>query len=58
MQKGFVNRHREIRKIRNGFRRDDVRLAIICGFGGIGKSVLATTVAKRMEGHFESGQGG
>jgi tetratricopeptide (TPR) repeat protein len=53
MQKGFVGRHREIRRIRDGFRSDNKRLAMICGFGGIGKSVLATTIAKRMENHFQ-----
>ena len=44
----FVGRQREQRAIRRAFLRDEARVALIHGFGGIGKTVLATRVARRL----------
>ncbi|MFQ6059474.1 MAG: CHAT domain-containing protein, partial [Anaerolineae bacterium] len=48
MERGFVGRQREQRLIRRAFIRDQARAALIHGFGGIGKTVLATRVARRL----------
>lgn len=48
MERGFVGRQREQRQIRRAFLRDEARAALIHGFGGIGKTVLATRVARRL----------
>jgi tetratricopeptide (TPR) repeat protein len=53
MKKGFVGRQRELRLIQKDFMSDIKRAAIIYGFGGIGKTVLATRLAQRMDHHFD-----
>jgi len=53
MRQGFVGRTRELRAIREGFVSGTKRAYMIHGFGGIGKSVLATKAALQMEDHFE-----
>jgi tetratricopeptide (TPR) repeat protein len=52
MDRGFVGRHRELRRIRNGFLSGRQRASIIHGLGGMGKSVLATRAATRMQKSF------
>jgi len=53
MKKGFVGRQKELRLIQKGFTSDIKRAAIIYGFGGIGKTVLATRLAQRMDHYFD-----
>ena len=48
MEKGFVARRKELRLLEKGFRSDVKRAAIIYGFGGIGKTALATRFAQKM----------
>jgi CHAT domain-containing protein len=48
MEKGFVARRKELRLLENGFKSDVKRAAIIHGFGGIGKTVLAARFALKM----------
>ena len=52
MEKNFVGRQREMRRIRHGFTRQRKRAFIIHGLGGIGKSVLATRAATKLTRHF------
>lgn len=52
MKKGFVGRERELRILKKAFSSDVKRAAIIYGFGGIGKTVLATRLALRMNRYF------
>jgi hypothetical protein len=52
MKKGFVGRERELRLLQKAFSSDVKRAAIIYGFGGIGKTVLATRLALRMNKYF------
>jgi hypothetical protein len=52
MDKGFVGRRREMRRIRHGFASGRQRAFIIHGVGGIGKSVLATRVATKLRKDF------
>jgi tetratricopeptide (TPR) repeat protein len=52
MEKGFVGRRRELRRIRHGFASGRQRAFIIHGLGGIGKSVLATRAATKLRKHF------
>ena len=52
MEKNFVGRQREMRRIRQGFTRQRKRAFIIHGLGGIGKSVLATRAATKLARHF------
>jgi tetratricopeptide (TPR) repeat protein len=52
MEKGFVGRRRELRRIRHGFSSGRQRAFIIHGLGGIGKSVLATRAATKLHKHF------
>ena len=53
MEKGFVARRKELRILEKGFKSDVKRAAIIHGFGGIGKTVLATRLALKMGDYFE-----
>ena len=53
MEKGFVARRKELRLLEKGFKSDVKRAAIIHGFGGIGKTVLATRFALKMGYYFE-----
>jgi len=50
---GFVGRQRELRTLQKWFASDLKRVAIIHGWGGIGKTVLATRLAMRMTNNFE-----
>ena len=52
MKKGFVGREKELRILQKGFTSDVKRAAIIYGFGGIGKTVLATRLSLWMNRHF------
>jgi len=52
MEKGFVGRRRELRRIRHGFSSGRQRAFIIHGLGGIGKSVLATRAATKLRQNF------
>ena len=53
MKKGFVARKKELRILERGFRSDVKRAAIIHGFGGMGKTVLATRLALKMNEYFD-----
>lgn len=53
IKKGFVGRQRELRILQDAFLSDVKRAAIIYGFGGIGKTVLATRLALRMSRHLD-----
>lgn len=53
MKKGFVGRRRELRLLQKDFMSDIKRAAIIHGFGGMGKTVIATRLALRMNQYFE-----
>lgn len=53
MKKGFVARKKELRLLEKGFKSDIKRAAIIHGFGGMGKTVLATRLALKMNEHFD-----
>ncbi len=53
METGFVGRRKELRMIKDGFVSDRKRAFIIHGFGGIGKSVLATRAAQKLEDRFQ-----
>jgi tetratricopeptide (TPR) repeat protein len=53
MKTGFVGRRKELRIIREGFESGRKRAFIIHGFGGIGKSVLATRAGLKLEDHFD-----
>jgi len=52
MEKGFVGRRQEMRRIRQGFTTGRQRAFIIHGLGGIGKSVLSTRVATKLRKNF------
>ena len=53
MNKGFVARKKELRILEKGFRSDVKRAAIVHGFGGMGKTVLATRLALKMNEYFD-----
>ena len=53
MEKGFVARRKELRLLEKGFKSEVKRAAIIHGFGGMGKTVLATRFALKMGYYFE-----
>ena len=53
MTDGFVGRQRELRILQKAFLSGVKRAAIVYGWGGIGKTVLATRLAQRMDRHFE-----
>ncbi|NQE04732.1 Photosystem I assembly protein Ycf3 [ANME-1 cluster archaeon GoMg1] len=53
MKKGFVGRRKELRILQKNFMSDVKRAAIIYGFGGIGKTVLATRLALKMSQYFD-----
>jgi tetratricopeptide (TPR) repeat protein len=53
MNKGFVARRKELRILEKSFRSDVKRAAIIHGFGGMGKTVLATRLALKMNEYFD-----
>ena len=52
MDRGFVGRRRELRRIRSGFLGGKQRACIIHGMGGMGKSVLATRAATKLQKSF------
>lgn len=53
MHKGFIGRQRELRILQKAFMSGIKRAAIIHGWGGIGKTVLATRLALGMNHYFE-----
>jgi tetratricopeptide (TPR) repeat protein len=53
MKKGFVGRRKELRILQKDFLSDVKRAAIIYGFGGIGKTVLATRLSLKMTQYFD-----
>jgi CHAT domain-containing protein len=53
MKKGFVARRKELRILERGFKSEVKRAAIIHGFGGMGKTVLATRLALKMNEYFD-----
>lgn len=53
MKKGFIARKKELRLLEKGFKSDIKRAAIIHGFGGMGKTVLATRLALKMNEYFD-----
>ena len=53
MKKGFVGRRKELRILQKDFMSDVKRAAIIYGFGGIGKTVLATRLSLKMSQYFD-----
>ncbi len=53
MKKDFVGRRGELRLLQKDFKSDIKRAAIIYGFEGLGKTVLATRLALRMNQHFD-----
>jgi tetratricopeptide (TPR) repeat protein len=52
MDRGFVGRRLELRRIRNGFIGGKQRACIIHGMGGMGKSVVATRAATKLQKSF------
>jgi tetratricopeptide (TPR) repeat protein len=52
MKKGFVARNKELRNLERDFSSDVMRVAILHGLGGMGKTVLATRLALRMNEYF------
>jgi len=53
MRDGFVGRQKELRILQKALLSGVKRAAIIHGWGGIGKTVLATRLAMRMTRHFD-----
>lgn len=53
MNKGFVGRKKELRILEEGFKSDLKRAAIVYGLAGMGKTVLATRLALKMNEYFE-----
>jgi tetratricopeptide (TPR) repeat protein len=53
MRAGFVSRRKELRLLRKGFESNIKRAAIIYGFGGLGKTVLAIRLVVEMNDYFE-----
>jgi hypothetical protein len=53
MKKGFVGRRKELRILQRDFMSDVKRAAIIYGFRGIGKTVLATRLSLKMSQYFD-----
>ncbi len=53
MRDGFVGRQKELRRLQKAFSSGVKRAAIVHGWGGIGKTVLATRLALRMTRQFE-----
>ena len=53
MKEGFVGRQKELRILQKALLSGVKRAAIVHGWGGIGKTVLATRLALRMNRHFE-----
>ena len=53
MKDGFVGRQKELRFLQKTLLSTSKRAAIVHGWGGIGKTVLATRLAMRMQRHFE-----
>ena len=53
MKEGFVGRQRELRLLSKALLSGSKRAAIIHGWGGIGKTVLASRLAIRLDRHFE-----
>jgi len=53
MDKGFIARQRELRILEKEFKSDIKRVALVHGFGGIGKTVLATRLALKMDKYFD-----
>jgi len=53
MKEGFVGRQKELRLLSKALLSGSKRAAIIHGWGGIGKTVLASRLALRLDRHFE-----
>lgn len=53
MREGFVGRQKELRFLQKALLSGSKRAAIVHGWGGIGKTVLASRLALRMTRHFE-----
>ncbi len=53
MREGFVGRQKELRFLQKALLSGSKRAAIVNGWGGIGKTVLASRLALRMTRHFE-----
>jgi tetratricopeptide (TPR) repeat protein len=53
MKEGFVGRQKELRLLSKALLSGVKRAAIIHGWGGIGKTVLASRLALRLDQHFE-----
>ena len=57
MKTGFVARKRELHLLEKGFKSSVKRAAIIHGLGGLGKTVLATRLALKMNEYFDGALG-
>ncbi|MEO0248074.1 MAG: CHAT domain-containing protein, partial [candidate division WOR-3 bacterium] len=53
MKYGFVGRHKEIHRLMDAIRSSVKRALLIYGWGGMGKTVLATHLATRLSDRFE-----
>ena len=53
MRDGFVGRQKELRNLQKALLSGVKRAVIVHGWGGIGKTVLATRLATRMTRHFD-----
>ena len=53
--KSFVGRRREVTSLFDALKRQDVRLITLTGFGGIGKTSLATHIAQSSRSLFSDG---
>ncbi len=50
---GFFGRRKEYREVRDGILRNNQRVVVIHGIGGIGKTALVSHVAMRLKKHFQ-----
>jgi len=53
MDHGFVGRHRDFQRLNEALRSSVKRALLIYGWGGMGKTVLATRLAMRLSDRFE-----
>jgi len=50
--KQFIGRRRELRRIKDGYLQRGIRVVVLHGIGGVGKTVTAAKVAENLENNF------